>query len=78
MNRGVHCDVFNKVSFKSMRLYAELTLPVSTWFDIKAGSRYGRTETNSFYFKASSRKIRAIIPWFPPSIYPGSWLVNKA
>lgn len=40
---------------KVYAVYAELSFPVAKLFDVKVGSRYERTETNSFYSNAQQQ-----------------------
>ncbi|MBE7173016.1 MAG: TonB-dependent receptor [Williamsia sp.] len=49
--------------------YAELTLPVSNWFDIKAGTRYERTQINSFYSNAQQQVKNPGYNTWVPSVY---------
>ena len=50
-------------------LYAEMTLPVSNWFDIKAGTRYERTQIKSFYSNAQQQAKNPGYNTWVPSVY---------
>lgn len=47
----------NSLSYhqKVYALYAEISFPLASLFDVKLGSRYERTETNSFYSHAQTQ-----------------------
>lgn len=49
--------------------YAELSFPVSTWFNSKLGGRYERTEINSYYSNAQAQVKVPGYNTFVPSIY---------
>ncbi|HEY1870247.1 MAG TPA: outer membrane beta-barrel family protein, partial [Chitinophagaceae bacterium] len=49
--------------------YAELSFPVGKLFDAKAGSRYERTEINSYYSNAAQQEKSPGYNTFVPSIY---------
>ena len=49
--------------------YAEISFPVSNWFDTKIGSRYERTEINSYYSNAQSHAGTPGYNTFVPSIF---------
>lgn len=54
---------------KVYALYTELSFPVATWFDVKVGERYERTEINSYF---SNTQVQRKIPGyntFVPSVY---------
>jgi ferric enterobactin receptor len=50
-------------------VYAEFSLPVKNWFEIKAGGRYERTEINTFFSNAGSGTLIPGYNTFVPSIY---------
>ena len=50
-------------------LYAELSLPVVHLFDVKFGSRYERTEINSYYSNAAQQANTPGYNTFVPSAY---------
>jgi outer membrane receptor protein involved in Fe transport len=49
--------------------YAELSFPVSNWFDVKAGSRYERTQINAYFSQAEQQVSTPGYNTFVPSIY---------
>ena len=49
--------------------YAEISFPVSNWFDTKIGSRYERTAINSYYSNAQSHAGTPGYNTFVPSIF---------
>jgi len=49
--------------------YAELSFPVSTWFDAKIGGRYERTEIGSYYSNAQQQAATPGYNTFVPSIF---------
>lgn len=49
--------------------YAELSFPVSTWFDAKIGGRYERTEIGSYYSNAQQQASTPGYNTFVPSIF---------
>ncbi len=54
---------------KVYALYAEVALPVSNWFDAKAGTRYERTEISSFYSNAQQQAHNPGYNTWVPSVY---------
>ncbi len=54
---------------KVYALYAEVSLPVGHWFDAKIGSRYERTEINSYYSDAQEQVKNPGYNTLVPSIY---------
>jgi len=64
-------SVSNALSYnqKVYALYAEISLPAGHLFDLKAGTRYERTEINSFYSNATEQvKTPGYNTWVP-SVY---------
>jgi outer membrane receptor protein involved in Fe transport len=61
----------NYLSYKQAvyAAYAELSFPVSNWFDVKAGSRYERTEINAFFSQAEQQVATPGYNTFVPSMY---------
>ncbi|MBN9297094.1 MAG: TonB-dependent receptor [Filimonas sp.] len=49
--------------------YAELTFPVGNWFDVKAGTRYERTEISSYYANAQQNVKTPGYNTLVPSIF---------
>ncbi|MEO5591948.1 MAG: TonB-dependent receptor [Chitinophagaceae bacterium] len=49
--------------------YAEISFPVSNWFDVKAGTRYERTEINSYYSNAQNQSPPSGYNTWVPSIF---------
>lgn len=49
--------------------YAEISFPVKNIVDVKAGGRYERTETNSYYSNAQDKKQAPGYNTFVPSVY---------
>lgn len=49
--------------------YAELSFPVSSWFDAKIGGRYERTEINAFFSNAQGQNVTPGYNTFVPSIF---------
>ncbi len=64
-------SVSNNLSYhqKVYALYAEVSLPVSNWFDTKIGTRYERTEINSFYSNAQQQVTNPGYNTLVPSVY---------
>ncbi|CAN5878394.1 outer membrane beta-barrel family protein [soil metagenome] len=54
---------------KVYALYAEISLPVSNWFQTKIGGRYERTEINAYYAKATNQVKVPGYNTFVPSIF---------
>lgn len=54
---------------KVYALYAEISLPVMHLFNIKAGTRYERTEINSFYSEAAEQVNNPGYNTWVPSVY---------
>lgn len=54
---------------KVYAVYAEITLPIGHLFDAKIGSRYERTEINSYYSNAAEQVSRPGYNTLVPSIY---------
>ena len=50
-------------------LYAEISFPVAKLFDAKIGSRYERTEINSYYSNAEEKAATPGYNTFVPSVY---------
>ena len=49
--------------------YAEMSFPVSNWFDTKIGGRYERTNISAFYSNAQQKQISPGYNTFVPSIF---------
>jgi len=64
-------SVSNSLSYdqKVYALYAEISLPVGHLFDVKAGTRYERTEINSFYSNATEQVKNPGYNTWVPSAY---------
>lgn len=64
-------SVSNRLSYhqKVYALYAEISLPVSNWFDTKIGTRYERTEINSFFSQAQQQAKTPGYNTLVPSVY---------
>jgi outer membrane receptor protein involved in Fe transport len=54
---------------KVYALYAEITFPVSNWFDVKAGTRYEYTTIDSYYSNAQQQAKTPGYDNWVPSIY---------
>lgn len=63
--------VSNYLSYhqKVYAVYAEISFPAGKWFDAKLGSRYERTEINSYYSNATEQKHIPGYNTFVPSIF---------
>ena len=63
--------ISNELSYhqKVYALYAEISLPVGKWFNAKIGSRYERTQINSFYSDAQQQAKNPGYNTLVPSIY---------
>ncbi len=63
--------ISNSLSYhqKVYAAYAEISLPVGKWFNAKIGSRYERTEINSFYSDAQQQVKNPGYNTLVPSIY---------
>ncbi len=61
----------NYLSYKQTvyAAYAELSFPVGSLFDVKAGSRYERTEINAYYSQAEQQVATPGYNTFVPSVY---------
>ncbi len=61
----------NYLSYKQAvyAAYAELSFPVGSLFDVKAGSRYERTEINAYYSQAEQQAATPGYNTFVPSMY---------
>jgi len=68
----------NSLSYhqKVYAMYAEISFPVASLFDVKLGSRYERTETNSFYSHAQSQVQAPGYNTIVPSIFFSKKLGN--
>ena len=64
-------SVSNYLSYKQQvyALYAEISFPVGKLFDAKIGSRYERTEINSFFSNATQQVKTPGYNTFVPSAY---------
>ncbi|MEP7375904.1 MAG: TonB-dependent receptor [Chitinophagaceae bacterium] len=62
---------------KVYAVYAEISLPVKKWFDVKAGVRYERTEINSWYSNAQQQVSISGYNTVVPSIYFSRKLSDK-
>ena len=49
--------------------YAELSFPVSNWFDAKIGGRYERTDISTFYSNAPQQVVAPGYNTFVPSVF---------
>jgi len=61
---------------KVYAVYAEISFPVGNLFDVKAGSRYERTNTNAYYSNAQQQASTPGYNTFVPSIFFSKKLNN--
>ncbi len=68
-------SVSNYLSYhqKVYAAYAEISLPVGKWFDAKLGSRYERTEINSYYSNAATQ---VAVPGYN-TLVPSAYILRK-
>lgn len=72
---GYDSSLSNALSYRQnvYAAYAELSFPAGNWFDVKAGMRYERTETNA-YFSQATQQVG--IPGYNTWV-PSAYLLHK-